>query len=40
MTELTKLYEALLQAWNNRDASTMAAQFADAAVMIGFDGSN
>jgi uncharacterized protein (TIGR02246 family) len=39
MSELTKLYETLLRAWNDRDAKAMAANFADGAVMIGFDGS-
>jgi uncharacterized protein (TIGR02246 family) len=39
MSELTDLYVQLLQAWNNRDAKTMAACFGNDAVMIGFDGS-
>lgn len=33
------LYRQLLQAWNNQDAHAYAAQFADDASVIGFDGS-
>jgi len=34
-----KLYTALIDAWNHRDASGMAKQFASQGVQIGFDGS-
>lgn len=34
-----QLYLRLLRAWNERDAARMSACFADAGVMIGFDGS-
>ncbi|WP_245959513.1 SgcJ/EcaC family oxidoreductase [Neobacillus piezotolerans] len=33
------LYEALIEAWNKRDAKGMACLFAGNGVMIGFDGS-
>jgi len=33
------LYEQILLAWNQRDATAMAACFADDGNMIGFDGS-
>jgi uncharacterized protein (TIGR02246 family) len=38
-TEITALHAALLTAWNNRDAHTMAALFAPNGSQIGFDGS-
>ncbi|WP_410809451.1 SgcJ/EcaC family oxidoreductase [Micromonospora sp. 067-2] len=34
-----RLYEELLTAWNDRDASRYAALFADGGSLIGFDGS-
>ena len=37
--ELRALYQAILEAWNDRDAGAMAAQFEVAGHMIGFDGS-
>lgn len=36
---LRRLYERILTAWNNRDASGMAAQFAKDGNIVGFDGS-
>lgn len=33
------LYEALLKAWNDRDAEAFAAQFVDDGRVVGFDGS-
>jgi uncharacterized protein (TIGR02246 family) len=33
------LYTRLLEAWNRRDASAFAAQFADDGSTVGFDGS-
>lgn len=38
-TEITALHTALLDAWNNRDAHTMASLFAPNGTQIGFDGS-
>jgi len=34
-----RLYEDLIAGWNTRNGQTMAAPFADDAVVIGFDGS-
>lgn len=34
-----KLYQTLIDAWNNRDAKKMAEQFTEQGVQIGFDGS-
>jgi uncharacterized protein (TIGR02246 family) len=34
-----RLYEQILAAWNQRDAGGMAAQFAEDASLVGFDGS-
>lgn len=39
LEEVRKVYEALIDAWNNRDASGMARQFATRGMQIGFDGS-
>ena len=36
---ITTLYHELLDAWNRRDARGMAARFAPAGFMVGFDGS-
>ncbi|MEK4384522.1 SgcJ/EcaC family oxidoreductase [Solibacillus sp. FSL W7-1464] len=38
-TEVQKLYNALIDAWNRRDAKGMSDQFAEQGVQIGFDGS-
>lgn len=38
-TEITTLYQNLLNAWNDRSAATFAALFAANATSIGFDGS-
>jgi len=38
-TEAETLHHHLLAAWNRRDASAMAAAFADDGSMVGFDGS-
>jgi len=38
-TEVRALYRRLLDGWNKRDASAMAAPFDEAGEMIGFDGS-
>ena len=32
-------YDQLINAWNNRDASTFSNLFTDDAICIGFDGS-
>jgi len=37
--EVHKIYQKLIDAWNNRDAEKMAEQFAEQGVQIGFDGS-
>ena len=37
--EVRKLYQDLIDAWNRRSASDMAALFHDEGVSIGFDGS-
>jgi len=37
--EIEALYRRLLDAWNARDATAMAACFGPGATMIGFDGS-
>ncbi|MDW0117713.1 SgcJ/EcaC family oxidoreductase [Sporosarcina thermotolerans] len=37
--EIQKLYQNLIDAWNNRDAQSMANQFSNQGVQIGFDGS-
>lgn len=37
--EVRKLYQDLIDAWNSRSASDMAALFHDEGVSIGFDGS-
>lgn len=34
-----KVYQKLINAWNNRDAQGMAEQFTEQGVQIGFDGS-
>jgi uncharacterized protein (TIGR02246 family) len=39
MAEVVALYEALLAAWNGRDAAAMAERFADDGELIGVDGS-
>ena len=36
---IVALYTRLLEAWNRRDASDFAAQFADDGSTVGFDGS-
>ena len=38
-TAVVALYTRLLEAWNRRDASGFAAQFADDGSTVGFDGS-
>jgi uncharacterized protein (TIGR02246 family) len=38
-TAVVALYTRLLEAWNKRDASGFAAQFADDGSTVGFDGS-
>src|SRR5215210_2313627 len=38
-TEVRELYERILSAWNNDDASAFAAPFADDGRVVGFDGS-
>jgi uncharacterized protein (TIGR02246 family) len=38
-SELTGLFERLLQAWNDRNASEFASIFAGNGNMVGFDGS-
>lgn len=37
--EVQSLYQALIDAWNQRDAQKMSEQFAEQGVQIGFDGS-
>jgi uncharacterized protein (TIGR02246 family) len=37
--DATRLYFALLAAWNRQDASAMAALFAEDGSLVGFDGS-
>ncbi|CDQ40731.1 MULTISPECIES: SgcJ/EcaC family oxidoreductase [Virgibacillus] len=37
--EVQEVYQELIKAWNNRDASRMAESFAEQGVQIGFDGS-
>lgn len=37
--EVQNLYQKLIGAWNKRDAQTMAEQFTEQGVQIGFDGS-
>jgi uncharacterized protein (TIGR02246 family) len=37
--EVRALYDALITAWNDHDATAMAAHFAEDGVVIGFDGS-
>jgi uncharacterized protein (TIGR02246 family) len=39
VTEVQELYEALISAWNRRDARGMAECFAARGLQIGFDGS-
>lgn len=37
--EIRRLYERILAGWNLRDASAMAAEFAEDGNLVGFDGS-
>lgn len=37
--EIKEIYQTLLEAWNNRDATAMSNLFADDGESIGFDGS-
>lgn len=37
--DIRALYDALIEAWNRRDAGAMAALFAPEGQMVGFDGS-
>lgn len=37
--DVRALYDALIEAWNRRDAEAMAALFAPEGQMVGFDGS-
>jgi uncharacterized protein (TIGR02246 family) len=39
LNDVRKLYEALIDAWNRRDAKGMATCFAKQGLQIGFDGS-
>jgi uncharacterized protein (TIGR02246 family) len=39
LEDVRKVYEALIEAWNHRDAGGMARLFASQGVQIGFDGS-
>jgi uncharacterized protein (TIGR02246 family) len=39
VSDVSRLYHALLEAWNARDAAAFAALFADAGHVVGYDGS-
>lgn len=40
MHDAVKVYEQLLNSWNNQDAEGFAAHFADDGNVVGFDGSS
>jgi uncharacterized protein (TIGR02246 family) len=38
--QIVKLYQSMIAAWNQRDATRMATAFADDGLIIGFDGTH